>query len=122
MDDARVNDAWMTRWMILKLRAVCVSFLVPTCIGASGIGRERRGKEGIEHAAQGGDAGVVAAVQGLTLVHFSAQLEPCWSHLCLSHCQIDWGKIMHPTYPTKRAYVEPNSGRAKPLPRLMSGG
>ena len=41
--------------------------------------------------------------QGLTLVHFSAQPTPCWSHLCLSACLIDWGEIMHPTYPTKCA-------------------
>jgi len=26
-------------------------------------------------------------------------------------CPIDWGIIIHPTYPTKRAYVEPKSGR-----------
>ena len=43
--------------------------------------------------------------QGLTLVHFSAQPKPCWSHLSLSTCLIDWGKIMHPTYPTKCAYM-----------------
>jgi len=29
----------------------------------------------------------------------------------VSPCLIDWGKIMHPTYPTRRAYVEPKSGR-----------
>jgi hypothetical protein len=28
----------------------------------------------------------------------------------MSLCLIDWGKIMHPTYPTKCAYVEPKSG------------
>ena len=49
--------------------------------------------------------------QGLTLVHFSAQPKPIWSHLPVSPCLIDWGKIMHPTYPTKCAYVEPKSGR-----------
>ena len=47
--------------------------------------------------------------QGLTLVHFSAQPKPCWSHFSLSPCLIDWRKFMHPTFPTKRAYVEPNS-------------
>ena len=40
-------------------------------------------------------------VQGLTLVHFSAQPKPFWSHLPVSPCLIDWGGIMHPTYPTK---------------------
>ena len=39
--------------------------------------------------------------QGLTLVHFSAQPKPFWSHLPVSPCLIDWGIIMHPTYPTK---------------------
>ena len=48
--------------MTLKLGAICFVSLVPTCIGACGIGRERRGKEGVEHAAQGGDARVVAAI------------------------------------------------------------
>jgi hypothetical protein len=43
--------------------------------------------------------------QGLTLVNFSAQPKPLWSHLLVSPCLIDWGKIMHPTYPTKCAYV-----------------
>jgi len=49
--------------------------------------------------------------QGLTLVHFSAQPKPFWSHLPVSHCLIDWGKPMHPTYPTKYAHVESKSGR-----------
>jgi hypothetical protein len=35
--------------------------------------------------------------QGLTLVHFSAQPQPFWSHLPVSPCLIDWGKILHPT-------------------------
>ena len=52
----------------------------------------------------------VAEDQGLTLVHFSAQPKPFWSHLPTSPCLIDWGIIMHPTYPTKCAYVEPKSG------------
>jgi len=35
--------------------------------------------------------------QGLTLVHFSAQPQPFWSHLpvspaYVSPCEIDWGK------------------------------
>jgi hypothetical protein len=38
--------------------------------------------------------------QGLTLVHFSAQPKPFWSHLPVYPCLIDWGEIMHPTYPT----------------------
>ena len=29
--------------------------------------------------------------QGLTLVHFSAQPKPFWSHLTVSPCLIDWG-------------------------------
>jgi len=49
--------------------------------------------------------------QGLTLVHFSAQPKPFWSHLPVSPCLINWGKIKRPTYPTKCAYVEQNSGR-----------
>ena len=49
--------------------------------------------------------------QGLTLVHFSAQPKPFWSHLRVSSCLIDWEKIMHPTYPTKCAYVQPKSVR-----------
>jgi hypothetical protein len=49
--------------------------------------------------------------QGLTLVHFSAQPRSFLSHLPVSPCLIDWGTIMHPTYPTKCAYVAPNSGR-----------
>ena len=52
----------------------------------------------------------VAVRQGLTLVHFSAQPKPFWSHLPVPPCLTDWGKIMHPTYPTKCAYVEPRSG------------
>ena len=47
-----------------------------------------------------------AATQGLTLVYFSAQPKPFWSHLHVSPCLIDWGKIMRPTYPTKSVYVE----------------
>jgi len=50
-------------------------------------------------------------IQGLTLVHFSAQPKPCWSHLRLFPCLIDWGEIIYPTYPTNCAYVEPNRGR-----------
>jgi hypothetical protein len=50
--------------------------------------------------------------QGLTLVHtFQLNLSRV-GHLSLSSCLIDWGEIMHPTYPTKCAYVEPDSGRA----------
>jgi hypothetical protein len=41
--------------------------------------------------------------QGLTLVHFSAQHKPFWSHLPVSPCLIDGGGSMHPTYPTKCA-------------------
>jgi hypothetical protein len=35
--------------------------------------------------------------QGLTLVHFSAQPKPFWSHLPVFPCLIDRGQIMHPT-------------------------
>jgi len=49
--------------------------------------------------------------QGLTLVHFSAQPEPFWSHLPVYPCVIDWGEIMQPTFPTKYAFVEPKCGR-----------
>jgi hypothetical protein len=31
--------------------------------------------------------------------------------LSVSPWLIDWGKIMHPTYPSKCAYVKPKSGR-----------
>ena len=49
--------------------------------------------------------------QGLILVQFSAQPQPFWSHLLVSPCLKDRGEIMHLTYPTKCAYVEPKSGR-----------
>jgi hypothetical protein len=49
--------------------------------------------------------------QGLTIVNCSAQSKPFGSHLPLSPCLIDWGKIMHPTYPTRCAYVELINGR-----------
>ena len=49
--------------------------------------------------------------QGLTLFHFPAQPKPFWSHLPAPPCLIDWRKIMHPTYPTESAYVEPKGGR-----------
>ena len=64
------------------------------------------------------DAGGGGAVCGpgggqrLKLVHFSAQPKPFRSHLPVSPYLIDCRKIMHPTYPTKCAYVEPKSGRA----------
>jgi hypothetical protein len=45
------------------------------------------------------------------LVNFSAQPKPFWSQLPVSPCLTDWGEIMHPTYPTKCAYVEPKSGQ-----------
>jgi len=54
---------------------------------------------------------VSALQQGLTIVHFSPQPKPCFSHLPVSPCLIDWGEIMHPSYATKRAYGEPKSGR-----------
>ena len=53
--------------------------------------------------------------QGLTLVHFSAQPKPFWSHLPVSPGLIDWGGNMYPTYPTTRACVEPKLDECKPL-------
>jgi hypothetical protein len=50
------------------------------------------------------------AGRGLTLVHFSAQPRPFWSHLRVAPCLIDGGEIMHPMYPTKSTHVELNSG------------
>ena len=64
-------------------------------------------------------AAAAAFMQGFTLVHISAQPKPCWSHLCLSLCLIDWGKIMHPSHPAKYANVEPNSGRVQ-APAFMA--
>jgi hypothetical protein len=53
-----------------------------------------------------------ARVQGLTLVHFSAQPKLLCVQLPVSRCVIGWGGgITHPTYPTKCAYVELRSGR-----------
>ena len=67
--------------------------------------------EGLDTIRVGGIGYVHAVDQGLTLVHFSAQPKPFWSHLPVSPCLKDWGKFMQPTYPTKCAYVEPKSGR-----------
>jgi tRNA 2-selenouridine synthase len=40
------------------------------------------------------------------------QLNPSrFGHLPVSPSLIDWGKIMHPTYPTTCAHVDPNTGR-----------
>ena len=39
----------------------------------------------------------------VTLVHVSARPKPFWSHLPVSPCLIDWGNIMHPTYPANCA-------------------
>ena len=52
-----------------------------------------------------------ASIQGLTLVNFSAQPKPFWSYLPVSPCLIDWGTSMHPTYPTRCAYFQPEGGR-----------
>jgi hypothetical protein len=46
-------------------------------------------------------AGAWGQWQGRTLVHFSSQPKPFWSHLPVSPFLLDWGKIMRPTYPTK---------------------
>jgi len=55
--------------------------------------------------------------QGLKLVHFSAQLKPCWSRLSLPPCLIDWGKVMHPTYPQNMLTLSQKVDECKPLPR-----
>jgi len=59
--------------------------------------------------------GSVCLGQGLTLVHFSAQPKPFWSHLPVSPCLIDWGNIMHPTYPTQCATLSRKVDDCKPL-------
>ena len=64
-----------------------------------------------EDGGRGRGGGGGAQRQGLILVHFSAQPKPFWSHLPVPPCLIDCEKIMHPTYPTKSAYVEPKTGR-----------
>jgi len=48
--------------------------------------------------------------RGLHSPTFQLKLSRC-SHSTVFPCLIDWGKIMHPTYPTECAYVEPKSGR-----------
>jgi len=69
------------------------------------------GVGGVRRAAGQRLGAAAGARQGLTLVHFSAQPKPFWSHLPVSPCLRDWGIIMHPTQPTKCAYVEPRSGQ-----------
>jgi hypothetical protein len=64
----------------------------------------------------------VTGDQGLTLVHFSAEPQPFWSHLPVSPNLIDWGKIMHPMYPTKCAHVELKSGRVSAPAGDQRGG
>jgi hypothetical protein len=44
---------------------------------------------------------VETSTQGLTLVRSSAQPKPFWSQSPVTPSLIHWGKIMHPTYPTK---------------------
>jgi hypothetical protein len=43
-------------------------------------------------------------IKGLHSCTFPAQPKPFWSHLPVCPCLIDWGGIVHPTYPTKCAY------------------
>ena len=57
--------------------------------------------------------------QGLTLVHFSAQPKPFWSHLPVSPCLIEWGKIMHPTYPPQKMLT--SSRKVDECKHLSSG-
>jgi len=78
--------------------------------------RQRRGPQGSPARTAPPDTALAPAAgacacQGLALAHFSAQPTPFWLHLPVSPSLIDWGIIMHPTYPTKWAYVEPKSGR-----------
>jgi len=63
-------------------------------------------------AVESGESGSGGGGQRLTLVPFSAQPKPFWSHLPVSPSIIDWGEIMHPTYLSKCADVEPESRRA----------
>ena len=49
--------------------------------------------------------------QGLTLVRFSSQPKPFWSHLHMSPCLIVWVNILQPTHPTNCAHVKPKSRR-----------
>jgi hypothetical protein len=45
----------------------------------------------------------------------TAQPEPFWTHLPVSPCLIDWGKIMHPTYPTNVLTLSEIVDECKPL-------
>jgi hypothetical protein len=49
--------------------------------------------------------------QGLTFVRVPAQPNPVFLHLPVSLCLTDWGNIMHPPCPTKRAYGKPKCAR-----------
>ena len=58
-----------------------------------------------------------AAHQRLTLVHFSAQPEPFWSHLPVFPCLIDWGeKSCTQRIPQKALTLSRNVDECKPLP------
>jgi hypothetical protein len=49
------------------------------------------------------------AVAGAYTRPLLSSSKPSWSHLPVSPCLIDWGEIMHPTYSTKCARVEPKN-------------
>jgi hypothetical protein len=55
-------------------------------------------------------------VRGAYTRPFSSQLKSIWSHLPESPGLIDWWKNMHPSYPTKCAYVEPKVDECRLLP------
>ena len=61
---------------------------------------------GASPAAGTGTRGLHSSTIQLNLSRFG-HTSPCPPVPCL----IDWGEMIHPTYPTKCAYVEPKSGR-----------
>ena len=69
------------------------------------------GLKEIQVTTQAEMATALAKGQGLTLVHSLAQPKPFLAHLPVTPCLIDWRKLMHPTYPTRCAYVELKCGR-----------
>ena len=105
--------------VVVVVVAVAVAAAAVAGVEAAGGAAAAAGAAGIGTRRQAHSAGspprptlpVSSPRQGLTLVHFSAQPKPFWSHFPVSCCLLDWGKIMHPTYFIKCAYVEQNSGR-----------
>ena len=64
----------------------------------------------------------LAGNQGLTLVHFSAQPKPFWSHFVVSSCLIDWGKSCTQRIPQNVLTLSRKVDEGKPLPAPRSGG